>query len=167
LPAQRKYKLGSRRSLAAFIYFAMRSFPFLLVSLVLLAACGSADTTQTVPSISFSTQLNIINQQYQALRYDNGVVTLPATGITGGGVKGLLVIRQNATTYLAFERNCPYRPYDACSLVSLDRSSRLFLRDSCCNSQFSFQGQVIAGPATRSLRQYNTSLSGSLLTITN
>jgi hypothetical protein len=145
----------------------MRSFPFVLVSSVLLAACGSADTTQTIPSISFSTQLNITNQQYQALRYDNGVVTLPATGIAGGGVKGLLVIRQNATKYLAFERNCPYRPYDACSLVSLDRSSRLFLRDSCCNSQFSFQGQVIAGPATRSLRQYNTSLSGSLLTITN
>jgi hypothetical protein len=137
------------------------------ISLVLLAACGSADTSQTIPSVSFSTQLNITNQQYQALRYDNGVVILPATGIAGGGVKGLLIIRQNATTYLAFERNCPYRPYDACSLVSLDRSSRLFLRDSCCNSQFSFQGQVIAGPANRSLRQYNTNLSGSLLTITN
>ncbi len=149
------------------ICFAMRYSSFTLASLFMLAACSSANDTQTIPSISFSTQLNITNQQYQALRYHNGVVTLPATGVNGGGVKGLLVIRQNATTYLAFERNCPYRPYDACSLVSLDRSSRLFLRDSCCNSQFSFQGQVLGGPATRSLRQYNTSLSGSLLSITN
>jgi hypothetical protein len=141
---------------------------FTLVPLViLLAACNSATTTQTIPSISFSTQINITNQQYQALRFDNGVVTLPATGINGGGVKGLLVVRQDANTYLAFDRNCPYQPYDACSTVSLDRNSRLFFRDSCCTSQFDFRGNVTGGPATRSLRQYATSLSGSLLTITN
>jgi hypothetical protein len=132
-----------------------------------LVACSSADTTQTIPSVSFSTQINITNQQYQALRYDNGVVALPATGTAGGGVKGLLIIRQNASTYLAFERNCPYRPYDACSLVGLDRSSRLFLQDSCCGSQFDFQGRVTGGPAPRALRQYATSLVGSLLTVTN
>lgn len=140
-----------------------------VVAWVGLAACtSSADTSQTIPSISFSAQINITNQQYQALRYDNGVVALPAApAVNGGGVKGLLIVRQNATMYLAFERNCPYHPYDACSLVSLDRNSRLFFRDSCCTSQFNFQGQVIGGPAARSLRQYSTSLSGSLLTITN
>ena len=144
----------------------MRGFT-LVPFVVLLAACGSATTTQTIPSISFSTQINITNQQYQALRFDNGVVTLPATGIHGGGVKGLLVVRQNASTYLAFDRNCPYQPYDACSTVSLDRNSRLFFRDSCCTSQFDFRGNVTGGPALRPLRQYNTSLSGNLLTITN
>ncbi|RZK42352.1 MAG: hypothetical protein EOO61_05480 [Hymenobacter sp.] len=132
-----------------------------------LAACGSADTTQTIPSVAFSTQINVTNQQYQALRYDNGIVALPAGGSAGGGVKGLLIIRKDASTYLAFERNCPYRPYDACSLVGLDRSSRIFLQDSCCGSRFNFQGQLTNGPATRSLRQYSTSLVGSLLTITN
>jgi hypothetical protein len=144
----------------------MRGFTLLSLAL-LLAACNSATTTQTIPSISFSTQINITNQQYQALRFDNGVVTLPATGINGGGVKGLLVVRQNASTYLAFDRNCPYQPYDACSTVSLDRNSRLFFRDSCCTSQFDFRGSVTGGPALRPLRQYTTSLSGSLLTITN
>ena len=145
----------------------MRASISLLALLGVLAACGSADTTPTIPSVSFSTQINITNQQYQALRYDNGVVALPATGTAGGGVKGLLIIRQSAGTYLAFERNCPYRPYDACSLVSLDRNSRLFLQDSCCGSQFNFQGQLTKGPASRPLRQYATSLIGSLLTITN
>ena len=139
----------------------------LLPLALLLAACNSATTTPTIPSISFSTQINIANQQYQALRYDNGVVTLPATGINGGGVKGLLVVRQNASTFLAFDRNCPYQPYDACATVSLDRNSRLFFRDSCCTSQFDFRGNVTGGPALRPLRQYTTSLSGSLLTITN
>ena len=116
--------------------------------------------------MSFSTQINVTNQQYQALRYDNGVVVLPASGIAGGGVKGLLVVRKNASTYYAFDRNCPYQPYDACSLVSPDRS-RLFFRDSCCGSQFDLQGQVTGGPANRMLRSYATSLNGSLLTISN
>lgn len=147
----------------------MRNFVLASVSVALfgLAACGSSTTTtQTIPSVSFSTQLNITNQQYQALRYDNGVVVLPASGIAGGGVKGLLVVRLNASTYRAYDRNCSYQPYDACSLVSLDRS-RLFFRDTCCGSQFDLQGQVTGGPANRMLRSYATSLNGSLLTISN
>lgn len=146
----------------------MRNFVFASASALLfgLAACGSATTTQTIPSVAFSTQINITNQQYQALRADNGVVVLPASGVAGGGVKGLFIVRQNATTYSAFERNCPYQPYDACSLVSLDRS-RLFFKDTCCGSQFSLQGQITGGPANRALRSYYTSLSGNLLTISN
>ncbi|RZJ58477.1 MAG: hypothetical protein EOO55_00535 [Hymenobacter sp.] len=131
-----------------------------------MAGCGSATSTQTIPSVSFSTQINITNQQYQALRYDNGVVVLPASGIAGGGVKGLFIIRKDASTYYALDRNCSYQPYDACSLVSLDRS-RLFLRDTCCGSQFGLDGQVRGGPASRMLRSYATSLNGSLLTVSN
>ncbi len=147
----------------------MRNFVLAGASVALfgLAACGnSATSTQTIPSVSFSTQINITNQQYQALRYDNGVVVLPVSGIAGGGVKGLLVVRKSAGVYYAYDRNCPYQPYDACSLVSLDRT-RLFFRDSCCNSQFDFYGQPTGGPANRMLRSYATNLNGSLLTISN
>ena len=99
---------------------------------------------------------------------DNGAVTLPVKGPAGnGGVKGVIVVRLGAGTYLAFERNCPYRPYDACALVSLDRSSRLFMRDSCCNSQFDLRGQITGGPTPRPLKQYGTSLQGTLLNVTN
>jgi hypothetical protein len=147
----------------------MRNFSLAGVSVVLfgLAACGSSTTTtQTIPSVAFSTQINVTNQQYQALRTVNGVVVLPASGIAGGGVKGLFIVRQSATTYAAFERNCPYQPYDACSLVSLDRT-RLFFKDTCCNSQFDFYGQPTGGPANRQLRSYATSLNGNLLTVSN
>ncbi len=147
----------------------MRNFVLAGASVVLLGlvACGSSPTsTQTIPSVSFSTQINITNQQYQALRTVNGVVVLPASGIAGGGVKGLFVVRTDVNNYQAYERNCPYQPYDACSLVSLDRS-RLFFRDSCCGSQFDLKGQLMRGPAVRQLRSYATSLNGSLLSISN
>ena len=135
----------------------------------LLAACNSnTGSTTSVPNVPVNVQLDMLYQQNKALRIDNGVVSIPPGSANGqGGVKGIYVVRQNATTYLAFERNCPYQPLNACATVTLDKSSRLFFRDSCCTSQFDLQGMVTGGPAPRSLRQYSTSLSGSLLTITN
>jgi Rieske Fe-S protein len=138
----------------------------LLASLV--AACSSnTDTTTTIPNVPVNVQLDLRDQQNRALLFDNGVVSIPAGSANGqGGVKGIYVVRQNATSYVAFERNCPYQPLSACATVTLDKSG-LYFSDSCCGSQFSLQGQVTGGPAPRSLRQYSTSLSGSLLTITN
>ncbi|HEX8327992.1 MAG TPA: hypothetical protein VF629_10660 [Hymenobacter sp.] len=134
-----------------------------------MSACGGkSDDQPQIPYAPVNLSINITNQQYAALRVDNGAVTFPVKGPAGdGGVKGVIVVRQSAGTFLAFERNCPYRPYDACALVSLDRNSRQFLADSCCNSQFDLRGQSIGGPAARPLRQYATSLQGSLLNITN
>jgi len=136
---------------------------------VLLGACNSGTGTQPIiPSVPVNVQLDLLDQQNRALRIDNGVVTIPPGSANGqGGIKGIYVVRQNATTYSAFERNCPYNPLDACATVTLDRSSRLFFRDSCCTSQFNLQGQVTGGPSARPLRQYQTTLNGSLLTITN
>jgi len=126
------------------------------------AACSSSDTEAQpqIPIITFTTTISLLDQQNTALRFDNGVQYV------SGGVRGLVVIRQNASSYLAFERNCPYQPTDACALVTIDKS-RLFLRDTCCTSQFSLQGQVQGGPSRYPLRQYATSLSGNLLTISN
>jgi len=134
----------------------------------LAAACNSnTDTTTAIPNVPVNVQLDLRDQQNRALLFDNGVVTIPAGSANGqGGVRGIYVVRQNATTYSAFERNCPYQPLTTCATITLD-SSGLYFVDSCCGSQFTLQGQVRGGPAPRSLRQYSTSLSGSLLTITN
>ncbi|RYU78344.1 Rieske (2Fe-2S) protein [Hymenobacter persicinus] len=134
----------------------------LFASQLVLAACGSnsTDNDPQIPLASFNTPINLTNQEYVALRADNGAAYVK------GGVRGLIVVRQNASTYYAFERNCPYRAADTCARVSID-PSRLFLKDACCQSQFDLQGRVQSGPAGRPLRQYSTSLSGTILTITN
>jgi hypothetical protein len=140
-----------------------------LASVFVLPACGDKNNEQPlIPYAPVNLSINITNQQYANLRVDNGAVTLPVRGPAGdGGVKGVIVVRQSANTFLAFERNCPYQPYNACALVSLDRTSRLFMRDSCCNSQFDLRGQITGGPSPRPLKQYSTSLQGTLLSITN
>ncbi|WP_187314340.1 Rieske (2Fe-2S) protein [Hymenobacter puniceus] len=127
-----------------------------------LASCESSSNAvePQIPLVAFNSPINLTNQEYATLRADNGAAYV------AGGVRGLIVVRQNANTYLAFERNCPYRANDTCARVRID-ASRLFLKDPCCNSQFDLQGRPQAGRASRSLRQYSTSLSGSILTITN
>ena len=143
--------------------------PLGFCALLITAACGSKNDDQPlIPYAPVNLSLNLTNQEYVKLRAPNGAVTLPVRGPAGtGGVKGVIVVRQSASSYLAFERNCPYQPYNACALVSLDRSSQLFMRDSCCNSQFDLQGQITGGPTSRPLKQYATSLQGNILSITN
>jgi nitrite reductase/ring-hydroxylating ferredoxin subunit len=146
-----------------------RYFWMLPAAGIVLASCGSKNDDQpAIPYAPVNLSINLTTQEFARLRFDNGAVMLPVKGPAGnGGVKGVIVVRQNANSYLAFERNCPYQPYDACALVSLDRNSSLFMRDSCCNSQFNLQGQVTGGPASRPLKQYSVSQQGSLLSIAN
>jgi nitrite reductase/ring-hydroxylating ferredoxin subunit len=145
--------LPTVRAVAAVILFGTQ---------LTLAACGSSSTDNDpqIPLSSFNTPVNLTNQEFVALRADNGAA------YAKGGVRGLIVVRQNSATYYAFERNCPYHPLDTCARVFID-ASRLFLKDPCCGSQFDLQGRVQTGPAARPLRQYSTSLSGTILTITN
>ncbi|WP_245326213.1 hypothetical protein [Hymenobacter wooponensis] len=131
-----------------------------LAAPAVLAACNNSNDAQPqIPLAAVNELVVLTDQKNSNLRFDNGAIYI------NGGVKGIIVVRQNASSYLAFERNCPYQPLDTCARVKIDPFVRLY--DPCCKSQFSFQGQVQGGPATRNLRQYNTALSGNLLTITN
>ncbi|WP_026463360.1 Rieske 2Fe-2S domain-containing protein [Adhaeribacter aquaticus] len=133
---------------------------FFFISLLTAVACGKDTVAPQIPYVPVNEQLNLTNIQYNQLRRDNGYVYI------NGGLRGLIVIRQNANHYLAIERTCSYKPADACALVSVDPSG-LFLKCGCCNSQFDLTGRVTGGPAAYPLRLYGTSLNGNLLYINN
>ncbi|NJM94917.1 MAG: hypothetical protein HC842_09840 [Cytophagales bacterium] len=64
------------------------------------------------------------------------------------------------------DRNCTFRPNDACATVEVAPGGQ-FLIDPCCNSTFDFSGIPTSGPSRRNLIQYNTTRSGSLLYVEN
>jgi hypothetical protein len=126
-------------------------------------SCGSSDMSESdvpVPFVPFNEiVINLSLPTYNRLRSDGGYVYID------GGVRGMILYRQDATTYLAFERNCTFRPNDACATVEV-HSSTLYMTDECCKSIFRFpDGEANGGPASRPLIQYSTSLRGSELTI--
>lgn len=106
-------------------------------------------------------QMNLNLPEYLRLATDGGNMTIE------GGVRGIIVYRQSASNYIAYEANCSFQPNSACATVEV-HASTLFMFCSCCSSNFDFAtGYPTGGPAWRPLRRYHTSLNGSLLTITD
>ncbi|WP_239020918.1 Rieske (2Fe-2S) protein [Pontibacter arcticus] len=138
----------------------IKLFLYFLPLVCILAGCNNSTVSPSIPNVVVSEQIPVNSLQYPELRQDGGYVYL------NSGYKGIIVVRENANTYLAFERACPYDPTASCALVKVDQS-RLFLIDECCKSQFNFQGNVTAGPAVYGLKRYQTALSGNLLYISN
>ena len=131
-----------------------------LLLLLFLISCEPDLVDDPIPFQPFP-DINIVLPNHPSLSSDGGNIV-----INDGGVRGIILYRKNSATYLAFERNCSYKPNDACATVDV-HSSTLFMQDACCNSSFSFEGIPTGGPAWRPLQQYQTSLSGSTLTITD
>ncbi|HEU5292253.1 MAG TPA: hypothetical protein VFU05_16500 [Cyclobacteriaceae bacterium] len=128
--------------------------------LLLLISCDSDPVDDPIPFQPFP-DINIVLPNFPALSSDGGFIL-----VSDGGVRGIILYRKTSTTYLAFERNCSFRPNDACATVDV-HSSTLFMHDVCCGSSFNFDGTPSGGPAWRPLQQYRTSLSVSTLTITD
>jgi hypothetical protein len=128
--------------------------------LLFLISCEPDLVDDPIPFQPFP-DINIVIPNHPSLSSDGGNII-----INDGGVRGIILYRKNSTTYLAFERNCSYKPNDACATVEV-HSSTLFMQDACCGSSFSFEGIPTGGPAWRPLQQYQTSLSGNTVTITD
>ena len=127
-----------------------------------LSACKPDLSDDPIPFIPFApVTININLPEYQELR------TSGMMQIDDPGVQGVIIYRVNSTTYHVYERNCSFQPNEACVTVNLD-VSKLFMTDPCCNSVFELAtGNPTGGPAWRPLRQYETSFSGTHLTITD
>jgi len=127
-----------------------------------LSGCKPDLTDDPIPLVTFPPYtINVNLPEYQELR-TSGVME-----INDIGIRGVIVYRVDATTYNVYERNCSFQPNEACATVNI-HSSKLYLTDPCCNSNFELTtGNPTSGPAWRPLRQYQTSFTGTQLTITD
>jgi hypothetical protein len=133
--------------------------------LVFLIVCGCSRDLydDPIPVVPFADLvINLAFPEYQSLAVNGGY-----KAINSIGVRGVIVYRLDATTYIAYERNCSYHPNEAGSTVDIN-TNKLYMTDSSCGSNFSFtDGKPISGVAWRPLRKYRTLLSGTSLTISS
>ena len=136
----------------------------LLLLSILLNSCEPNLVDDPIPLTSFDDiVINLSFPDFVDLNREGGFKDISDLG---GGVRGIIVYRNSATSYTAFEKNCSYTPNEACATVEA-HSSGLFMIDPCCGSSFNFSdGLPSGGPAWRPLRQYRTQLNGSVLTVT-
>ena len=92
-----------------------------------------------------------------------------------GGVKGIVVVHYQNDEYYAFDRSCSYQPSTSCAKIEVDSSVMVFRCgntqitgfEKCCDSKFFMNGQVLNGPATFGLKQYQVIKNGTELSVKN
>ena len=133
-----------------------------LFSLGLASSCSNEPVDDPIPYQPFpDIVINLSLPEFISLSLDGGHVN------TSGGIRGIILYRENSNTYHAYERNCSYHPNDACATIEVHLSG-LYMEDPCCGSIFNFpDGFPTGGVAWRPLVQYETILNGSTLTITD
>ncbi len=134
---------------------------FLGISFLLICFLSCRKTAEPVPYASVNLDVYITDPAYVSLNAIGGWVYVT------GGVRGLILYRKSNDEFLAFERNCTYRPSDNCALVKVE-SSNVSMADSCCGSRFQIMdGAVLNGPASLPLKQYQTTFNGTLVHVYN
>ncbi|GAA0892336.1 hypothetical protein GCM10009122_20150 [Fulvivirga kasyanovii] len=145
------------------VFTTTNKLKFTLLSLLfIIYSCNDSPYREEIPFASFpDIYIQLDLPEYNDLSVDGGYVLL------NEGVRGIILYRENSTTYHAYERNCSYRPHEAGSTVNV-HSSELFMTDPSCQSSFSFtNGYPTGGPAQFPLREYQVSLNRRTLTISD
>lgn len=85
-----------------------------------------------------------------------------------GGNKGVVVYRISQNEFAAYERTCPFKPEESNSIVEVDTSNNIILKDVSCSSQFLLSnGDPISGPAVIPLKQFKVVYDGTVIRVTN
>ena len=134
------------------------------IALFVLSITVGCENTQNnvVPSVPVNINLSLDDPAYNSLNVVGGTAYFDA------GIRGILIYRKGMSEFNALDRACTYHVNDTCGYVSIDSSSSVNVGCKCCGSRFQLiDGSVSKGPATISLRMYNTLLEGRTLRIYN
>lgn len=102
--------------------------------------------------------------QYFPLKNIGGLVFIENEGYNKNGI---ILFCSGIDEYKAYDRTCTYQIVNHCKLDK-DKNSITSVFCPCCHSKFElFSGSRIAGEATYPLKEYNVTLVGSRLMVTN
>lgn len=108
-----------------------------------------------IPNVPVNVTINLDLPAYQTLNAPGGY------SYVNGGSRGI-VVYNNFSEFVAFDRHSTYNSEDACAVVMVNPDNIFELIDTCSGSRFSIQnGQVLAGPAKFGLKKYYTTWDGA------
>jgi nitrite reductase/ring-hydroxylating ferredoxin subunit len=137
----------------------LRIFYVVIIGIVFISC--NRERNNIIPNVLVDIEININNPEYINLMAVGGSMYL------SGGSRGIVVYRYSQDTFVAFDRHCPYNPSEEGQVI-FDSSSAIILKDNSCGSQFLLtDGSLYSGPATNSLKRYQTFFDGTILRIYN
>lgn len=117
-----------------------------------------------VPNVYVNFYVDTDLPQYFPLKNIGGIVFIDNEGYNKNGI---ILFCSGIDEYKAYDRTCTYKIADNCKLDK-DKSSITNVFCPCCNSKFElFSGSKVSGNAIYPLKEYNVTVVGSRLNITN
>jgi len=130
------------------------------------------DQEDIIPDVSFSGQLNFVNQDPLYMQKQSFIVNYDSNGKLLG-LGGVVVFKLLDDEYYVFDRMCPYeKDYDVLVEISEVDGEENYGYCTCpsCGTQFSVNseyGGVIEGVSKWSLKKYSAEVSDGTLYIWN
>jgi len=129
-------------------------------TIAFLSGCSDDDITGPSGSVGDANAIITIDltlMENQDLLSVGGTLALSGNTLDG---QGILVHRAGENIVKAFSRTCTHQ---GCTIGAFNNS---ISSCPCHGSQFNTAGNVVSGPASRSLKQYTATLSDNIITIT-
>lgn len=121
-----------------------------LVCMVCLSAKSCVKNNNLVPYVHVDLYLNLYLPSYSSLNAIGG------WAYVSGGSRGIIVYRQSSELFATYDRHCTFNADNPCGIAELD-STFTFVECACDGSEYQlYDGLVIQGPATFSLKPYRS-----------
>jgi len=140
---------------------ALRSAWIILLSVLLLASCKKESDQPVIPETYVNFSLNPNSTEYLELNHPGGFLTVT------GGYRGIILYRLTINEFLAYDRTCPYDPWEEAARLELDETGTIATCPVCGSQYLITDGSPITGPSVYLLKQYHTMYDGSLLYVYN
>jgi hypothetical protein len=151
-------------------FTTMNKLLILILSLAIFASCQKNNiNNDPIADVPVNITINMALPSYSHLLNEGTFV------YESGGVKGVVVVHYQNDEFYAFDRACSFQPSTSCAKIEVDSAFMVFRCGStqtsgfekCCDSKFFMNGQVLNGPATFGLKQYQVIKNGTELSIKN
>ncbi len=136
-------------------------FIFLLAAAIVAVQFSSCtkDEQHPVPIVPVEFRINL---EFQNIELNS----IGGWAYYTGGFRGIVIYRVSQDEFTAFDRACPYHPYEECGRITVEEPP--LAECKCCESTFLLlDGSPVSGPARHPLRQYRTVFDDPFLYVGN
>lgn len=138
----------------------MKNLFFLFFIFILFSCDDTVDDNQYLPNVPVSITIDLNLPEGQQLLIDRYKI------FTQKGVKGVYLKVISNTNFLAFDLACPHITLQDCSTMSISGDS-LYMVCPCDSKRFQVLDGAPENGGINPARQYNVTVSGSILRITS
>ncbi|MBN1198908.1 MAG: hypothetical protein JXA23_06130 [Bacteroidales bacterium] len=133
----------------------------IIISVLVFASCKKENEQPVIPEVYVNFSINPNSTEYLELTHPGGFVTVT------GGYRGIILYRIMTDEFLAYERTCPWDPWEEGARIELDVTGTIAKCPVCGSQYIITDGSPISGPSVYLLKQYHTLYDGNLLYVYN